>query len=217
MQTDLAVPHAAAASEGELFNKVLGPAWPGLHADIRRRFDQNPAPGAPLRYQGVLDTLYCSWFGRLLAHATMPMLGGALIPYCGTDVPVDIEVYSQAGDSAIYKQRIYRLQGRPPIRFTSFMRQSARGEVLEYVGRGLGMRLLLSVDQGNLHFQSDGYFWQILGRRVPIPALLTPGKTFLWHNNLDADRFGIRIEIRHRLAGTTFVQVGVFQETGARA
>ena len=92
------------------------------------------------------------------------------------------------------------------------MRESARGEVLEYVGFGLGMKLLLSVDHGNLHFQSDGYFWQLFGVRIPVPGVFTPGKTFLWHNNETPDRFNIRIEIRHALLGTTFTQVGVFQE-----
>ena len=199
-------------SEGELFKKVMGAAWLGLHADIRRRFDKNPAPGRPLRYGGALSELRCSRFGKLMGYLTQPLIDGALIPYNDRDFPVDIEVYCKPGDPAIYKQRIYRLNHRPPIRFTSFMRESARGEVLEYVGFGLGMKLLLSVDRGNLHFQSDGYFWQLFGVRIPVPGVFTPGKTFLWHNNETPDRFNIRIEIRHALLGTTFTQVGVFQE-----
>ena len=42
-------------SEGELFKKILGAEWLALHPDIRRRFDQNPSPGRPLRYQGALS------------------------------------------------------------------------------------------------------------------------------------------------------------------
>jgi hypothetical protein len=93
------------------------------------------------------------------------------------------------------------------------MRESEGGEVLEYVGMGLGMKLALSVEaNGSLHFQSDGYFWELFGWRIPLPGLFTPGKTFLWHHNETPERFNIRIEIRHCLMGTTFTQVGVFEE-----
>ncbi|VAW60760.1 hypothetical protein MNBD_GAMMA10-567, partial [hydrothermal vent metagenome] len=112
----------------------------------------------------------------------------------------------------IFKQRIYRLHSRKPIQFTSYMRESEKGEVLEYVGMGLGMKLLLHVKQGNLYFTSDGYFWDILGFRIPLPGIFTPGKTYLCHQNDSPSQFNIRIEIVHCLFGTTFTQVGVFHE-----
>jgi len=212
---DSSVTHVAVKpppSEGELFKKILGNAWQSLHPDIQRRFDKNPAPGKALHYLGTLSELRCSWLGKLMSHLTQPFVQGALIPYTDADFPVEIQVYAKPDDPAIYKQRIYRLNGRKPIRFTSFMRESERGEVLEYVGRGLGMKLVLRPENGSLHFQSDGYFWQLFGWRIPLPGLLTPGKTFLWHHNESPGRFNIRIEIRHCLMGTTFTQVGAFQE-----
>ncbi|MBB3120322.1 DUF4166 domain-containing protein [Pseudoduganella violacea] len=198
--------------EGELFRKILGAEWGKLHPDIQRRFDKNPAPGKPLRYAGSLSELRSSVFGKLLGFLSGPLIEGALIPYDDFDFPVDIEVYSKPGCPYIFKQRIYRLRRHKPVRFTSYMAESEKGEVLEYVGLGLGMKLLLRVEDGNLHFTSDGYFWQILGWRVPLPDLLTPGKTFLCHRNEAPNRFNIRIEIRHILFGTSFVQAGVFYE-----
>lgn len=202
----------AGPSEGELFRRILGPEWLKLHPDIQRRFARNPAPGRPLYYRGVLSELRSSRLGKLLAYLSMPLIGGALMPYDDADFPVDIEVYSKPGCASIFKQRIYRLNGRRPVRFTSFMREGARGEVLEYVGMGLGMKLKLAVREGNLHFSSDGYFWDILGWRLPLPGVLTPGKTFLCHCNDSPGQFNIRIEIRHCLFGTTFTQAGVFEE-----
>jgi len=199
-------------SEGELFKKILGPQWQLLHPDIQARFDKNPLPGQPLRYQGRLSELRCSRLGRVLGYLSMPFIDGALMPYNDADFPVDIEVYSKAGSAAIFKQRIYRLNRRQPVKFTSFMAESEQGEVLEYVGMGLGMKLQLSVRDGNLHFESDGYFWDVLGVRIPLPGLLTPGKTYLCHRNNHANQFDIRIEIRHALFGTTFTQAGVFRE-----
>ncbi|MYM91131.1 DUF4166 domain-containing protein [Rugamonas sp. FT82W] len=202
-------------SEGELFKKILGPEWRRLHPDIQARFDKNPLPGKPLNYSGSLSELTCSRVGRVLGYLTMPLIQGALMPYNDADFPVDIQVYSKPDCASIFKQRIYRLNGRKPVMFTSFMAESSKGEVLEYVGMGLGMKLLLDVRDGNLHFESDGYFWEVLGVRIPLPGVLTPGKTFLCHRNNHANQFDIRIEIRHPLFGTTFTQAGVFREVTA--
>ena len=202
-------------SEGELFKKILGPTWGQLHPDIQRRFDKNPAPGKPLYYRGELSELTASRVGKLLAYLTMPLIQGALMPYDDASFPVDIQVYSKENSPAIFKQRIYRLNGRKPVQFTSFMRESRKGEVMEYVGMGLGMKLVLDVRDGNLHFESDGYFWEVFGVRIPLPSVLTPGKTFLRHRNQSPEQFDIRIDIRHPWFGTTFTQVGVFREVSA--
>lgn len=202
-------------SEGELFKKILGREWGKLHPDIQARFDKNPLPGKPLYYTGRLSELTCSRLGRVLGYLSMPLVKGALMPYNDADFPVDIEVYSKRDCAWIFKQRTYRLHARQPVMFTSYMAESPKGEVLEYVGAGLGMKLVLDVRDGNLHFESDGYFWELFGIRVPLPGWLTPGKTFLCHRNNNANQFDIRIEIRHALFGTTFTQAGVFREVGA--
>lgn len=199
-------------SEGELFRRILGDEWLKLHPDIQERFAKNPELGKPLHYHGELSELSCSRFGKFLGFMTMPLIKGALIPFNDQNFPVDIEVYSKKDCPFIFKQRIYRLNGRKPIQFTSYMRESEKGEVLEYVGKGLGMKLKLHVQDGNLHFTSDGYFWDVFGLRIALPGVLTPGKTFLCHRNDNPSQFNIRIEIKHCLLGRTFAQVGVFHD-----
>jgi Domain of unknown function (DUF4166) len=199
-------------SEGELFKKILGKEWKKLHPDIQTRFGRNPALNRPLYYTGYLSQLTCSTFGKILGYLSLPIIKGALIPFNDFDFPVDIQVYSKPNNPSIFKQRIYHLHGRKPIQFTSYMRESDKGEVLEYVGMGLGMKLILHVQDGNLHFTSNGYFWQFLGWRIPLPDLLTPGKTYLSHCNDNPGQFNIHIEIKHILFGTSFTQIGVFQE-----
>lgn len=198
--------------ESGLFKKNLGIEWRRLHPNIQARFDTNPAPGQPLHYTGQLTELSCSRAGRMLGYLTMPLIKGALLPFNDSHFPVDIVFYSKNDCASIFKTRTYRLNGRKPVQFSSLMREGSKGEVLEYVGSGLGMKLLLAVRHGNLHFESDGYFWELFGVRIALPALLTPGKTFLCHRNRGATQFEIRIEIRHPLFGTTFTQAGVFRE-----
>ena len=199
-------------SEGELFKKIMGKKWLGLHPDIRKRFEKNPLPGKPLAYEGVLEELSCSFWGRMLARLTWPLIGGALIPCTARDFPVDIRVYSEEDNPCIFKHRIYRIPGRAPVEFTSYMKESEKGEVLEYVGAGLGMKLVVFEKDTNLHFRSDGYFWDIGFCRIPVPALLTPGDTYLMHINEGEGRFRIRIDITHRIFGRMFVQAGWFRE-----
>lgn len=209
--------HRHHPSEGELFKKILGQEWHSLHPDIRRRFDKNPLPGKPLHYTGTMSELACSRFGRLLGLMTLPFIKGALIPFDDADFPVDIQVYSKPGSPFIFKQRVYRLNRRRPVRFTSYMAESEQGVVLEYVGLGLGMKLRLHVRDGDLHFASDGYFWQVGRWRMPLPEVLTPGRTVLCHRNEGPDRFHIRIEIRHKWFGTSFTQAGAFREIACPA
>ena len=160
------------SSEGELFKHILGAKWNRLHPDIQKRFEKNPVPGSPLKYTGRLEELSCSKWGKLVGFITKPLIKGALIPYTEYDVPVDIQVYTKENSANIYKERTYRLANRKPIEFTSYMRQSSKGEVLEYVGFGLGMKLLVFEKESNLHFKSDGYFWDIGVVRIPVPAIL---------------------------------------------
>jgi hypothetical protein len=92
------------------------------------------------------------------------------------------------------------------------MRESEKGEVLEYVGAGLGMKLRVFEKNGSLHFESDGYFWDIGICRIPLPELLSPGHTYLKHMNESESSFKIRIDIEHKLFGKMFVQIGSFRE-----
>lgn len=199
-------------SEGELFKRIMADEWLKLHPDIQERFEKNPVPGTPLRYTGVLDELSCSLLGKLMGIVSRPFIKGALIPYTAYDVPVDIEVFSKPGDEAIFKNRKYRIPGREVIDFTSHMRQNHGGEVLEYVGFGLGMKLVVFEKEGNLHFRSDGYFLDLGWFMIPLPRVLTPGKTYLVHENVGEGRFRIRIDIDHVLFGKMFVQAGEFRE-----
>lgn len=199
-------------SEGALFRQVLGERWQQLHPDIQARFAKDPYPEQPLYYRGELSELYSSGFGKLLGYLMRPVIGGALIPVTDAQVPVDIQVYCLPGCAKVFKQRLYRLNRRAAVSFTSYMAESPRGEVLEYVGAGLGMKLELDVRDGNLHFVSQGYFWQLFGWRLPLPDWLSPGKTRLCHANDAPNQFNIRIEIDHPWFGLTFRQVGVFHQ-----
>lgn len=199
-------------SEGELFKKIMGEEWSRLHSDIQNRFEKNPVPGKPLKYHGTLEELSCSFWGKILGYITKPFIQGALIPNTAYDCPVDIKVYTKPNCPHIFKERIYKIPGRQPIKFTSYMKESEKGEVLEYVGAGLGMKLIVFEKDAQLHFKSDGYFLDIGICRIPLPDLISPGDTYLTHINEGENQFRIRIDITHKIFGKMFMQTGVFTQ-----
>jgi hypothetical protein len=62
-------------------------------------------------------------------------------------------------------------------------------------------------------FTSRGFFLAVGRWRVPIPALLTPGRCRVEHRAIDAARFRFTLSMVHPLWGTTFRQTGVFTDS----
>jgi len=202
-------------SEGALLKAATGEAWSQLHPDIQQRFEKNPPANHHLYYQGELSRLWCSRLGQCMAWLSLPVIKGALLPWRAQQAPVSIQVFSDPDQDVIYKQRLYYLKPNKPVSFTSKMRATADQFLLEYVGAGLGMELSLQVQNGELHFHSRRYFWELFSKRWSLPHHLTPGKTWLVHRNIDQQRFAIYIEIKHPWWGITFIQEGVFTEVSA--
>lgn len=88
-----------------------------------------------------------------------------------------------------------------------------RDRLLEVVGGGVGMVLEVFEQHRVLHFLSVGFFWRLGPLRVPIPELLTPGRTHVLHRDEGQDRFRFSMRIEHPILGLTFYQDGLFRET----
>lgn len=193
--------------EGHLFKAYLGDEWAKINPHIQRRFSQDPLPGAPICYHGIMTHVRCSLLGKLLAHAVQ--WTGALQPYRGNHVPVEIIVSARSDIDGVFKERIYRFEGRKPFRFNSYMTLH-KGKLLEFVGGGFGMSIHIEVKDGNLHFHDRGYFIGLGPLRIPLPYFLSPGDTYLLHENVGEQQFNIIIRIHHRLFGEMYYQEGVF-------
>ena len=196
-------------TEGQLFRDELGTGWDSLADNFRKRFDHDPAPGKPISYCGVMSRVECSLVGKVLAWFVQ--LTGALMPLEGSDVPVNIAVWTEPGSKAVFKRREYQFPGRQPFRFQSRMLRDPNGRLVEHVGGGFGMYILVREVDRNLHFEDDGYFVEYFGFRIPIPSILGPGRVRLRHEDIAVDAFSITIEITHRLFGPMYFQQGLFR------
>ena len=193
------------------YREILGELpWRRLHPEIRDRFSIKPAAGASLRYTGVMRRVELSFMGWLFAQFCR-LIGTPLAPYRGRDVPMDIRLSPDGGLGGIAWTRIYCFAGREALAVRSTKTRSGRQELTEHIGCGFSMRLSLAEVRGDLHFVSRSYDVTILGVRIRIPHLLTPGTTTVTHEQLSGDRFRFSLAVDHPIFGRTIYQEGEFE------
>jgi predicted DCC family thiol-disulfide oxidoreductase YuxK len=186
----------------------LGAAWARLRPGIQQRFGREPQAGEVFVYDGSMQIIRRSSMGWLFAQLTR-VIGNPLTPYAGEDVPMQVRLYAK--DGGVCWERLYQYAGRAPVVVSSVKRESTKGELLEVVGGGFGMKLHVFTDNGQLYFQSYRYFCSFLGWQIPLPHLLTPGVTHVVHLDHGDGSFTFRLSIRHPYLGETFFQEGVFR------
>ncbi len=187
----------------------LGAQWSTLHPNIQQRFACEPLPGETITYDGVMHVIRRSRMGWLFAVLTR-VIGNPLTPLAGAEVPMEVAL-SKHPKSGVSWQRTYFYPERKPYVVTSVKRESKKGEMLECVGGGFGMKLAVTARDGELHFESYRYFWETFGLQVPLPHWLSPGKTHVIHRDLGGGHFQFTISMVHRQLGETFFQQGTFK------
>jgi len=188
------------------FERLLGrAAWLSLSPDTRIRFRVGAEPRT---YEGGMG-VRASLAGLVIAQACR-LIGQPLAPWRGEDVPVSVAVHTDRDGSLVW-DRQYRFPRRRPCFVTSRKVADHRGMV-EMVRGGLGMALNVTVEDGALHFRSHGYFIEILGVRIPLPGLITPGRAHVIHRDLGGGRFLFSLDFHHPWLGQTLWQEGVFAD-----
>jgi len=191
------------------FERLLGAlAWRRLPETVRERFRWKPAPGAEIRYRGIMEEVRCSTLGWWLARL-FRVIGTPLAPHTGRNVPVTVTLRLDRDGEGIVWERRYAFAGRRPVTCRSVKRATDQG-LTEYVGGGISMWLRLSVRDRALLFESTGYFWRLGPFALRLPAWLTPGALLVAHIDEGEGRFRFRITVTHPLWGETFHQDGVF-------
>ena len=202
--------------------------WRGLPAATRARLE---APHAC--FVGAM-TLRASACGRWLARLCR-LVGSPLPPSCATPVVATVEV---AHDAATGGHRWTRSYALPTRTFTveSVKTVGPSGRVVERLAAGLRMEHDIYARDGELHFVSTGYFFEVplrrlgelaLGRlaellvgsgrdtwRLRLPSWWPPGCTHVVHRDLGDGRFRFTMTIRHAWLGELFHHDGVFRLAG---
>lgn len=196
------------------FRQLLGRSkWDRLPPGIRRRFSSKSNVGTSTAYTGKMTVIYRSSIGWLMAQVYR--LFGAPLPWGqGRNVPSMVWVKDAPETGGTLWARVYAFSGKLPIAVASVKKFNGPTGLSEYVGGGFGMSLRLVANETSLAFRSDRYFWEILGRRIWLPLLLSPGRLTVTHKEEPGDCFSFEMHVVHPWFGTTFYQHGVFSEAG---
>jgi len=191
-----------------VFRQILGDQWNELGDVIRRHYFLRPWSDDRICVTGIMTEVSHSFPARLLIP--FGMLFGALVPWQGRNVPIEVYYKARQDNSDIYWDRVFRFPGRWPYHFRSFMQSSGNGEVIEFVRFGVGMRLRVSAEQGALVFRNTGYIWRVAGISIPIPLRFIIGTAYVEERPIDMSRFSMKMELVHPLFGIFFHYRGEF-------
>ena len=163
---------------------------PALQQAPRRRRD------APSTSGEVLET-WMSRAGWWLAQAAR-LFGGPLPLTRSAHVPavVDGDRGSRGPAARSGRGSMRAADGFPQVIHSSKRFAGPTG-LEEYVGRGVGMTLTVDAREGALIFRSRDYFFELFGRRLILPAWLTPGAIYVTHAELPDGKFSFTLQVIH--------------------
>jgi uncharacterized protein DUF4166 len=188
--------------------------WHALPLAVRRRFSKRLAGGCTAIYAGEVLQTYMSRLGWCLAQAAR-LLGGPLPTSRDANVPSVVTVTEDVATGGQIWTRLYaRRSGFPQIIHSSKRFAGSTG-IEEYLGRGVGMALRIAVCDRALVFRSDSYFLQICGRRLRLPACLSPGTMTVSHAEQSDGRFSFTLEVSHPRFGLLIRQSAMFREASS--
>jgi len=194
------------------FRALVGEeAWARLPEAVRARFGKRVAGCAAVVYGGEVVECRLSAAGRLLAQ--LARLIGAPLPLSrDVDVPACVSVTEDQAFAGQFWTRIYgRRRGFPQV-ISSSKRFAGPTGLEERIGGGFGIALRVEVADGALHFLSDHYFLTFRGRRLRLPAFLSPGALRVSHVDCNHGLFAFVLALRHPWLGELIHQTAMFRD-----
>lgn len=197
-----------AVNEKPVFHDILADDWDNLGSIIRRHYFLKPESKDYICVSGEMSEIYHSWVAKLLIP--FGLLFGAVVPYKGKDIPVDVHYTSSPSNSNIYWDRVFKFKSGD-FHFKSHMVPVKENEVIEFVRFGIGIRLQVTAENGALVFRDAGYIWRLLGYDLPIPGRWLMGKIYVEERPIDDKYFSMKMTLEHPLLGVLFKYNGRFE------
>ena len=195
-------------SEESVFQTVLGDDWNDLGSIIQRHYFLKPKSADYICVSGEMTEISHSWYAKLLIP--FGVLFGAIVPFQGKNIAVDVHYSSNPNNPNIYWDRVFKFS-HGDYHFKSHMEPVRKNEVIEFVRFGVGIRLAVTVEAGALVFKDVGYLWRLLGYDIPIPGRWLMGKVYVEERPIDEQTFSMKMTLRHPLFGGLFKYAGKFK------
>jgi hypothetical protein len=175
------------------------------------RFAKRLGPRVAVTYRGLIESCTMSPLGWLLARACRII--GAPLPLDRARGMAAIVTVTEDGVSGgqVWSRLYVRPHGFPQV-IHSAKRFAGPTGIEEYLGGGFGIALTVHPLPAGIRFKSDHYFLQVAGRRVRLPAWLSPGQLHIDHEDRGYGRFSFELTLRHPLFGVLVRQQSIFAD-----
>jgi hypothetical protein len=197
------------ADQRPVMQRALGEEWEKLHAAVRRHYDLTPGREQSCTLEGTMEEITYALLAKPFILAGR--MFGALVPYRGQNVPVEVLNRTYRDRPAMFWHRTFRFQGRKPYVFQSRMEHLEGREIVEFVRLNLGICMHLAEIDGALCYTSNGYLWRLGPFHIRIPDWLLLGRARIIEHGVDNDTIALDFVIRHPLWGQTFSYRGRFR------
>ncbi len=185
--------------------------WAALPFAVQKRFSKRLQDGATVVYTGRVTVMRFSVLGFVLAQI-FRLIGAPLPIFRDTNTPTAVTVTEDKRSGGQIWTRIYgRAHGFPQV-IHSVKRFSGPTGLEEYIGRGIGMALKISVEGGALVFRSAHYFFEAGRKQFKIPRWLTPGDITVTHRETSPTAFLFTLDLTHTVFGTLVRQEALYAE-----
>lgn len=180
---------------------VAPEAWHALAPAIRKRFTKHVKAGQSTIYQGRIVETRMNRAGFALARL-LELLGGPLpLERGGGGAAAIVTVTEDKAGYGQYWTRQYNRQTGFPQVIHSTKRFAGPTGLEEHIGHGIGMTLRIEAQPTSLLFLSERYFATLFGKRIYLPAWLTPGKLTVGHHARADGGFDFTLDMAHPLFG----------------
>ena len=191
-----------------VFKKILGEHWSELGEVIQKHYFLRPYTNDYICVKGTMFEVYHSAIAKILIP--LGLLFGAIVPFRGKDVPIDVHYNMSDKNENIYWDRVFKFNKARHFHFKSHMEHVKGNEVIEFVRFGIGLRLKVTVEDGALVFRDTGYVWRIFGVTIPLPVKFIMGQAYVEERPIDNNSFTMKMQIVHPLFGKLFFYRGQF-------
>jgi len=191
-----------------IFNLVLADDWDDLGDIIKAHYFLKPYSNDYICVCGEMSEIYHSFIAKLIIP--FGLIFGAIVPYKGNNIPVDVHYNTSTENSNIYWDRVFKFSQKKYFHFKSHMVHVENNNVIEFVRFGIGIKLKVTSEQGALIFRDSGYIWRISGIDIPLPLNMVLGHIYVEERPIDENTFSMKMTMRHSLFGDLFRYMGIF-------
>lgn len=189
-----------------LLQKALGEDWNKLPSVIQRHY--NAPIDSSTCLKGYMEIGYPNFLFPLIS---LIHLCGGLVLKRGNQIGTKVIKTVSPQNAELCWQRTLKYPDNTEYFFYSRMRYFQNHELIETVRFGFGLRLKVSVDNGQLVYRSNGHVWQYGKLRLTFPDWLLLGQATIIETPVSDQQLKLDFSIRHPLWGKCYWYHGVFQ------